>query len=153
VTRLTELVMPPREQFPGTLRLVRVQTEDGSTIDLLTNDHRLSANTIGEIYRDRWKVELFFKALKQNLKVKSFIGTTENALRIQIWTALLALLILKWLHFLAAGRLALSTVATLLRQNLFAYRDLRAFFTDPISASASPPPSQIDLPLDVIRDS
>ena len=67
-------------------------------IELLTNNLQLGATTIGEIYRDRWEIELFFKALKQNLKVKTFVGTSENALRIQIWTALIALLLLKWLE-------------------------------------------------------
>jgi hypothetical protein len=57
-----------------------------------------------EVYRERWQIELFFKALKQKLKVKTFAGTTENALRIQISTALLALLLLKWLHFVSTAR-------------------------------------------------
>ena len=76
-------------------------------MDLLTNIQHLAARTIAQIYRDRWQVELFFKALKQNLKVKTFVGTSENALRIQIWTALLSLMLLKWLHFLSRGRFSL----------------------------------------------
>src|SRR3954447_22222847 len=68
---------------------------------------------------------LFFKTLKQNLKVKSFVGTSENALRIQIWTALLALLLLKWLHHLSKAKWSLSNLASMLRLNLFTYRDLR----------------------------
>jgi hypothetical protein len=59
-------------------------------IVLLTNLIAFGATTIAAIYKDRWEIELFFKALKQNLKVKSFVGTSENALRIQIWTALIA---------------------------------------------------------------
>ena len=59
-------------------------------------------------------LELFFKALKQNLKVKTFVGTTENALRIQIWTALLALMLLKWLHYLSRASWSLSNLAHLL---------------------------------------
>ena len=68
---------------------------------LLTNHLDFGATTIADIYRERWQIELFFKALKQNLKVKSFVGTSENALRIQIWTALIAMLLLKWLHYLS----------------------------------------------------
>ena len=62
---------------------------------LLTNDFNLSAATIADIYKDRWEIELFFKTLKQNLKVKTFVGTSENALCIQLWTALISLLVLK----------------------------------------------------------
>lgn len=147
VSRLSELTMPRSEWYPGNLRLVSVQTEDGTLLELLTNVHDLAARTIGEIYRDRWKVELFFKALKQNLKVRTFVGTTENALRIQVWTALLSLLILKWLHFVSMGRLALSSVAALLRQNLFTYRDLRSFFSNPLGTPPTEPPPQLLLPL------
>jgi IS4 transposase len=70
-------------------------------IVLLSNLLAFGSTTIAAIYKDRWEIELFFKALKQNLKVKSFVGTSENALRIQIWTALLAILLLKWLHHLS----------------------------------------------------
>jgi hypothetical protein len=66
-------------------------------IVLLTNLLEFGATTISAIYRERWQIELFFKALKQNLTVKTFVGTSENALRIQIWTALITLLLLKWL--------------------------------------------------------
>ena len=62
-------------------------------IALLTNLIAFGATTIAAIYKDRWEIELFFKDLKQNLKVKSFVGTSENALRIQIWTALIAILL------------------------------------------------------------
>ena len=87
------------------------------------------ATTIAAIYKDRWEIELFFKALKQNLKVKSFVGTSENALRIQIWTALIAILLLKWLHHLSKAKWSLSNLASMLRLNLFTYRDLRIGWT------------------------
>src|ERR1019366_1375569 len=64
--------------------------------------------TIAAIYKDRWEIELFFKALKQNLKVKSFVGTSRNALLIQIWTALIAMLLLKWLHHLSKAKWSFS---------------------------------------------
>ena len=70
-------------------------------IILLTNLLHFGATTISAIYKDRWEIELFFKALKQNLKVTSFVGTSQNALLIQIWTALIAILVLKWLHHLS----------------------------------------------------
>ena len=75
--------------------------------------------------------QLFFKALKQNLKLKSFVGTSENALRIQIWTALIAILLLKWLHYLSKAKWSLSNLASMLRLNLFTYRDLTAWLDNP----------------------
>lgn len=73
-----------------------------------------------------------FKALKQNLTVKTFVGTSENALRIQIWTALIALLLLKWLHHLSKAGWSLSIMASMLRLNLFTYRDLTKWLADPM---------------------
>lgn len=100
-------------------------------IALLTNLIAFGATTIAAIYKDRWEIELFFKALKQNLKVKSFVGTSENALRIQIWTAWIAILLLKWLHHLSKAKWSLSNLASMLRLNLFTYRDLRNWLDNP----------------------
>jgi len=100
-------------------------------IVLLTNLLHFGATTIAAIYKDRWEIELFFKSLKQNLKVKSFVGTSENALRIQIWTALIAILLLKWLHHLSKAKWSLSNLASMLRLNLFTYRDLRQWLENP----------------------
>jgi hypothetical protein len=100
-------------------------------IALLTNLIAFGATTIAAIYKDRWEIELFFKALKQNLKVKSFVGTSENALRIQIWTAWIAILLLKWLHHLSKAKWSLSNLASMLRLNLFTYRDLRNWLNNP----------------------
>jgi len=76
------------EKRPYLLRMVVVWDEENQReIYLLTNHIEFGATTIAAIYKDRWEIELFFKALKQNLKVKTFVGTSENALRIQIWTA------------------------------------------------------------------
>ena len=67
-------------------------------IVLLTNNMKLIADTITSIYKQRWQIELFFKAIKQNLKIKTFVGTSANAVHIQIWTALIAILLLKYLQ-------------------------------------------------------
>ena len=85
---------------------------------------------------------MFFKALKQNLKVKSFVGTSENALRIQIWTALIAILLLKWLHHLSKAKWSLSNLASMLRLNLFTYRDLQKWLDDPFGTPPLLPESQ-----------
>src|SRR5580658_746258 len=117
-------------------------------IVLLTNLLAFGSTTIAAIYRDRWEIELFFKALKQNLKVKSFVGTSENALRIQIWTALIAILLLKWLHHLSKAKWSLSNLASMLRLNLFTYRDLRNWLDDPFQTPpVLPETEQLNLAL------
>jgi hypothetical protein len=100
-------------------------------IVLLSNLLHFGPTTIAAIYKDRWEIELFFKALKQNLKVKSFVGTSRNALLIQIWTALIAMLLLKWLHHLSQAKWSFSNLASMLRLNLFTSRDLRRWLENP----------------------
>jgi IS4 transposase len=115
-------------------------------IVLLTNLMDFGSTTIAAIYKDRWEIELFFKALKQNLKVKSSVGTSENALRIQIWTALIAILLLKWMHHLSKARWSLSNLASMLRMNLFTYRDLTAWLDNPFGTPPLlPNPQQLNL--------
>jgi hypothetical protein len=135
------------QDCPHTLRRVVVwDKRQEREIVLLTNLLYLSAATIAAIYKDRWEIELFFKALKQNLKVKSFVGTSENALRIQIWTALIAILLLKWLHHLSKAKWSLSNLASMLRLNLFTYRDLRKWLDDPFrTPPIAPGPEQLTL--------
>ncbi len=111
-------------------------------IVLLTNLMDFGSTTIAAIYKDRWEIELFFKALKQNLRVKSFVGTSENALRIQIWTALIAILLLKWMHHLSKAKWSLSNLASMLRMNLFTYRDLTAWLDNPFGTLPLLPDSQ-----------
>ena len=92
----------------------------------------LAGSTIAAIYKERWKVELFFKALKQNLKVKTFLGTSANAVKTQVWTALIAMLILKYLQMKSTFGWSLSNLAALLRQQLFIFRDLWAWLNSPM---------------------
>jgi len=100
-------------------------------IVLLTNNFKLAASTIAALYKERWQIELFFKALKQNLKIKTFVGTSANAVRIQIWTALIAILILKYLQMRSRLRWSLSNLVALLRLNLFVHRDLWRWVDEP----------------------
>jgi IS4 transposase len=114
--------------------LRRVEVYDPATeqvLVFLTNDAGLGATTVAAIYKDRWQVELFFKALKQNLKIKTFVGTSANALHIQIWTALIAMLLLRYLQLRARFAWSLSNLVALLRMNLFTYRDLWAWLHAP----------------------
>lgn len=138
-----------QKDCPCLLRRVAVwDAVNEREIVLLTNLLAFGATTIAAIYKDRWEIELFFKALKQNLKLKSFVGTSENALRIQIWTALLAILLLKWLHHLSKAKWSLSNLASMLRLNLFTYRDLQNWLDDPFQTPPLLPESQqLTLPL------
>ncbi|CAO0824239.1 transposase [Desulfarculales bacterium] len=98
----TILLIGSLTDCPYPLRRLAVWDEKNQKqVVLLTNHHKLTASIVADIYKDRREIELFFKALKQNFKVKIFVGTSSNALEIQIWTALIALLLLKWLHHLS----------------------------------------------------
>ncbi len=138
-----------RQTFKHLLRRIVVwDAAHGREIVLLTNHFDFGATTISHIYKERWEIELFFKALEQNLKIKSFVGTTENALAIQIWTALIAMLLLKWLHHLSQANWSLSNLATMLRLNLFTYRDLRDWLRNPFGTPPIVPgPEQLTLTL------
>ena len=135
------------DKCPHDLRRIVVWDElNEREIVLLTNNLDFGSTTIAAIYKDRWEIELFFKALKQTLKIKSFVGESENALKIQIWTALIAMLILKWLHHLSTFGWSFSTLASMLRLNLFTYRDLRAWLDNPWETGPFvPDPGQLDL--------
>ena len=108
-------------------------------IVLLTNNMKLAASTIGAIYKQRWQIELFFKAIKQNLKIKTFVGTSANAVHVQIWTALIAILLLKYLQMRSRLGWSLSNLVALLRMNLFVHRDLWAWLDEPYTAPPDTP--------------
>jgi IS4 transposase len=105
--------------------------EKQENITLLTNHLTFGATTISQIYKDRWQIELFFKALKQNLRIKSFVGTSKNAVLIQIWTALISILILKYLKAKSKAKWSLSNLVAMLRYNLLTYRDLWEWINNP----------------------
>jgi hypothetical protein len=127
-----------RRSYRDSLRRVVLRTAEGERLEFLTNHLTLGASTVARIYQDRWQIELFFKALKQNLRVKTFVGTSANALHIQIWTALIALLLLKYLRLKARFGWSLSNLVALLRMNLFVYRDLWTWLDEPFAAPPVP---------------
>jgi hypothetical protein len=121
-----------KQDYPYKLRRIEVWDETrGEVIVLLTNHFEFGSTTIARIYRDRWQIEVFFKTIKQNLKIKTFVGTTPNAVMTQIWTALIAILILKYLKFRSTFSWSLSNLVALLRYNLFTYRDLWEWINKP----------------------
>jgi uncharacterized protein DUF4372/DDE family transposase len=130
VIRLTGVAAETK--CPHDLRRVEVyDAEKDETLVFLTNHLRFGATTIAAIYKDRWQIELFFKALKQNLKIKTFVGTSANALKVQVWTALIAMLLLKYLQLRSRFAWSLSNLVALLRMNLFTHRDLWAWLDQP----------------------
>lgn len=121
-----------RRRCPYPLRRVEVwDKKNERVLVLITNHLDFSATTIAAIYKERWQIEIFFKTIKQNLRIKTFVGTSSNALMIQIWTALTAILILKYLKFRSRFGWSLSNLVAMLRYNLFSYRDLWAWLDNP----------------------
>jgi hypothetical protein len=120
------------KKCPHTLRRIAVWDEENERIIVLWTNHlTFGATTIASIYKDRWQIEIFFKTIKQNLKIKTFVGTSRNALLTQIWTALIAILMLKYLKFRSTLGWSLSNLVAMLRYNLFTYRDLWAWLDNP----------------------
>ena len=145
VMRDEVMVLVSQQEVGPEARLRRIEVwveEKNESMVFVTNNLKLAARTIARIYKERWQIELFFKALKQGLKIKTFVGTTENAVQIQIWTALIAMLILKYLQLKSTFGWSLSNLIALLRQQLFVHRDLWKWIHDPFQA---PPEAEPDL--------
>jgi len=126
-------------------RMVTVYDEVNEMyLELINNIEKLAAETIGDIYRDRWQIEVFFRYLKQNLKIKTFVGTSPNAVLIQVWTALKAMLMLSYMCFKASFDWSLSNLVAMFRWNVFAYKDIWSWLDHPFESS---PPDDDDLQL------
>lgn len=123
------------------LRRIRYRDpETGKLYEFLTNHFKLSAATIAAIYKDRWKVELFFKAIKQNLKIRAFVGTSRNAVLTQIWIALIVYLLVTFARYSAREGWTVQRMLRVLPLNLFERKPLRDIF------NPSPPFNQKDQP-------
>jgi hypothetical protein len=138
-----------QDKCPYPLRRIEVYDPETNEIWMfITNNHDLGAYTIAAIYKDRWQIETFFRALKQNLKIKTFVGTSANAVKIQVWTALIAMLILRLLQLGSQFKWSLSNLVALLRMNLFTHRDLWAWLNEPFETPPVPyEPEQLPLAL------
>lgn len=131
-----------KEKYHKKLRRVALWDEKNQqTIEVITNQMSWTANTITELYKARWEVEIFFRDIKQQLHIKSFIGTSENAVMIQIWTALITILILKALKTQAKHPWYLSNLVAFIRLNLFVKVDLNKWLDNPF-AKEQPPPNK-----------
>ncbi|MFH1996244.1 MAG: IS4 family transposase [Candidatus Omnitrophota bacterium] len=135
-----------KQKYPSKLR--RVRSKDpvtGKAIVILTNNFTWSAATIAKIYKERWQIELFFKAIKQQLKVKSFVGTSQNALLSQLWVALITYLLLSYLKFKSRFSWSLYTLCSILPANLFARRNLWDWLNAPFQERSKAPPEELQL--------
>ena len=113
--------------------------ESGKRYVFLTNNFHLAASTIADIYKARWQIELFFRCIKQNLRIKSFVGTSKNAVLTQIWIAMCTYLLMAWIKFSSCVDRSLQQMVRLLQLNLFDRRDLLSL----LKGDPSEPP---DLP-------
>lgn len=134
-----------RKRYPGLLRLVTMQKSDGEQFRFLTNNMTLAAATIAAAYKDRWKIESFFRILKQNLRIKSFLSTSPNAVWTQIWTAVIAMLLIRYLQLKSQYNWSFSNLLYFLRMNLLVYRDLWDWLHNPFVSPPDPhePPIQL----------
>ncbi len=131
-----------------TVRMVEsLDLDTGKSIRILTNNTHLGPTTIARIYRERWQIEIFFKTLKQHLKIKTFVGTSENALNIQIWTALIAVLAIKLLQRLAHFGWSLSNLVAMIRLHLFSWQDLMDWLHNPFLEEPRAPDIQCSMDL------
>jgi len=121
-----------RKKYPKKLRRVVIYDKKNDvTIELITNNFTWTASTISKLYKCRWYIESFFKDLKTHVKIKTFVGTSANAVEIQIWTALIAILILKYLKIISKYNWCLSNLIAFLRMNLFVKISLQYWLDTP----------------------
>ncbi|MCB0657606.1 MAG: transposase [Saprospiraceae bacterium] len=134
----------PAKNYPKNLRVIKVyEQQNDQTLYLLTNKLSWTADTISQLYKARWDVEIFFKHLKQLFRVKTFVGTSANAVRIQMWCAMIAILLLKHLERIAKYPWYLSNLITFLRINLFVKIDLWHWLDEPVLKTANAPPKNL----------
>ena len=137
---IIELTGKTKEKYHKRLRRVALWDENNQqVIELITNNFKWSCNTISELYKSRWDIEIFFRDIKQLLHIKSFIGTSANAVMIQVWTALITILVLKFLKAIAKYKWHLSNLIAFLRINLLVKIDLYKWLNEPFVKKEKPP--------------
>ncbi len=128
-----------KTKYPKQLRRIAVWNEEhGYVVELLTNNFTIAASTIAALYKARWEIEIFFRNLKQLLRIKSFIGTSPNVVQTQIWTAMTTMLIFSWLKHIARYKWALANLVVSLRLNTFTKIDLFKWLNEPFTLPPDP---------------
>lgn len=140
-----ELTNPQsKTKYQGKLRRVAVWDEENQqTIELITNNFNWAAQTISDLYKSRWEIEVFFRDIKQLLHIKTFIGTSKNAVMIQIWTALITILLLKAMKATAKFGWHLSNLVAFIRLNIFVKIELQKWLDTPFVEPNKPPENNI----------
>ena len=116
--------------------------ETGKVYHFITNNFRLAAPTIAAIYKQRWQIELFFKWIKQNLKIKTFLGTSKNAVMAQVWVAMIYYLLLAYIKFMSKSPLSLTNFARRVKEGIMMQMDLLELLCLAESKPAKPPDGQ-----------
>jgi IS4 transposase len=116
------------------LREINVVIETGKTLRLVTNDLSSPAEVIADLYQERWEIELFFRWIKQTLRIRKFLGTSENAVRIQITVALIKFLLMRLAHAAQKAVTSPLAFARLVRANLMHCKSIHDFGRDRICA-------------------
>ena len=133
-----------KQKYPNQLRRVVAWDEKNQqTIEIITNNFKWAAETISELYKCRWQIEIFFRDIKQLLHIKTFIGTSKNAVMIQIWTALITILLLKYLKSISKYTWHLSNLVAFIRLNIFVKIDLQNWLDKPFED----PPNKRPIPI------
>ncbi len=132
--------------YKGKLRRITYKDPDtGKRLTFLTNRFDLATQTICDLYKSRWKVELFFKTLKQNLKIKKFLGTSPNAVKAQILVALIAHLLVQMIRFSLKTNISVPDVMAVLGALLFFRQPLKVLLGDLPVTRRHPPDPQLML--------
>lgn len=144
IVRLSPHIKRGKNPYTKPVREIVLELDDGRKLRLLTNDLRSPARKIADLYKTRWQIELFFKWIKQNLRIKRFLGTSENAVKIQLITALIAYLLLALVRQASRAAPSLQRVTQLARANLLHRKTFDQLFHPP---SPSKPPASTQLSL------
>jgi hypothetical protein len=128
------------EKYPKNLRAIEFHDKEKDKIyTFITNNFTLSAVTIAEIYKQRWQIELFFKWIKQNLKIKTFFGTSKNAVMTQVWIAIIYYLILSYIKFISKIKSTITEISRRVKAGLMNRLNLLELLTISRQKIAKPP--------------
>jgi hypothetical protein len=130
-----------KNRYPDKLRLVKAVVEvDGKEreMEFITNNLKWAASSVCDLYKSRWGIEVFFKQIKQTLKLSGFLGYSENAVRWQIWSAMLCYILLRFISFISKWRGSFSRLFTLIKGVLFSYYDIYSVINFCSSPRGSP---------------
>lgn len=137
IDQIIELTARSGRNYKSELRYIQVQLEDKKSIILVTNDLISSAERIAELYKERWKVELFFKCIKQNLKIKRFWGKSENAVKLQIVVAMIAYVLLRLIQMCSMSSYSLKEIGVIVRVNMSSSLPINKIFKIPVSSAST----------------